>query len=184
MLKDKAKIRRARLGVNVLPADLSEAFQLASRYNFDFVHADVYTDRVKSRETGAPIHVNLEYVSSFRREFAPQMSLIATIKPWHAYDLCEDEEIEQSALRTVQHGADAFVVVGKDGAPPEVNDINRVRSAVNVPVGAGTGISDETIERYFPIADFFLVSGFFKYNGIKSNPVDPERVRTLVERRG
>lgn len=174
-------IKRASLGVNVLQADLIAAFELARRYSFDFVHADVYADIVRSRETGAVIQVGLEYVSKLRRDAPAHIPLIATVKPWHAYEVLADEEIEQSALKAVEYGADALAVVGKNGAQPDINDIQRVESAVHIPVGAGTGINDKTLELYFPISDFFLVSGFFKYGGKKSNPVDKDRVRQLMD---
>lgn len=172
-------VKHAGLGINVLPADVIAAFELASRYNFDFVHADVYADVARSKDTDAIIQVDLEYVSRFRREVAAHIPLIVTIKPWHAYDVLGDEKIEQSALRSVEYGADAVVVVGKNGMPPDIDDINRVRSIVRAPVGAGTGMNDKTCHIYLPIVDFLLVSGFYKYNGIKSNLVDQERVERL-----
>ena len=82
-------VMRAELGVNVLPADVTAAFELAMTYNFDFVHADIYSDTVRSRETGIEIRVNLDYVSKFRREYelkaGERIPLIATVKPLHAY---------------------------------------------------------------------------------------------------
>ncbi len=169
------------IGINVLPADLVASIELANRYNLDFVHAETYADSAKSRETGNLIQVDLDHVSQFRKRLSQYIPIIATIKPWHVYDVCGDEDIEKSALRSVEYGANALIIVGKDGSPPEVNDIKKVKSSVQVPVGAGSGINDKTIEDYLGVADFFLVSGFFKHDGIKSNPVDEERVKQLMK---
>lgn len=179
--------RRAKLGVNVLPADVTAAFELAMTYNFDFVHADIYSDTVRSRETGAEIRVDLDYVSRFRRECelkaGERIPLIATVKPRHAYDVCGDGHIEQSARRAAEYGADAIAVVGGGGMPPERNDISRVESSVQIPVGAGSGMNHATLEEYFMAADFFLVSRFFRQDGDMSKPIDERMVRFLANRR-
>lgn len=86
-------------------------------------------------------------------------------------------------MRAVEYGADAVVVVGENGFPPKEEVIQRVKTAVNIPVGVGSGITDENIGNYADLADFFLVSGFLKRDGIKSNPVDEERVIRLITKR-
>jgi hypothetical protein len=172
--------KHAKLGINVLQADIIAAFELADKCGFDFVHADVYSDIVRSTETDNIIQVDLDHVFE-RRKAASHVPLLATVKPWHAYEVCSDEEIEKSASRAVEYGADAVVIVGKNGNLPEMSDIRRVKSVVQVPVGAGSGINDKTIGDYFEVADFFLVSGFFKYEGRKENPVDEKRVKQLME---
>jgi hypothetical protein len=183
-----ARIRKevtyAKLGINVLQADLQAAFELARECDLDFVHADVFIDRARSKETGNLIEVDLKYVSDFRRRTAANIPLIATIKPWHSYEVLGDEPIGQTALGAICHGADALAVVGKNGTAPEMSHVKTVKEVAGrfqVPVGAGTGINDRTIEMYFGAADFFLVSGFLKEDGKKSNPVDEKRVRHLAD---
>ncbi len=178
-------VKCAKLGINVLPADLEAAFELAYNYSFDFVHADVYADKVVSRETGKPIEVDLDRISQTRRELDYScIPLIATIKPWHVYDVIGDESIEDSAKRAVDHGADAIVVVGRNGVPPEIDEIGRVKAVVPVPVGAGSGITSQRMRQYWPEADFFLVSREFKYldfDGRKDGLVEEYRVRKFME---
>lgn len=179
--KIKTVIKGTPLGINVLPADTAASFEIAERNDFDFVHADIYSDSVRSLETGRQIKADLEYVNKSRKSGIRHIPLIATIKPWHAYELCSDEAIEQSAENAVEHGADALVVVGKKGHAPALHHLRGVRSAVRVPVGVGSGIHDTNIVNYSKEADFFLASGFFKYNRRKTNPIDEDRVKILME---
>ena len=44
------------------------------------------------------------------------------------------------------------------------------------------GVSRDNIEQIFPESDGLIVGTAFKMDGITTNPVDPERVRSLIER--
>lgn len=82
----KGIVKRAKLGINVLQADLMAALELAQKYNFYFVHADIYADVVRSKETSRIIQVDLPLVSKYKAEI--KIPLLATIQPAHAYELC------------------------------------------------------------------------------------------------
>ena len=92
--------------------------------------------------------------------------------------------IEQEARDCVSRGlADALVVSGTaTGEPTAVHDLERVRRAVpHVPLLVGSGATPETAAQLLSIADGLIVGTALKRDGIVTNPVDPRRVRRLVD---
>ena len=79
---------------------------------------------------------------------------------------------------------DALCVSGPlTGRPPRPDDLRAVRDAVGgtVPVLLNTGLRRETVAELLPLVDGAVVGTSLKREGITWNPVDPERVRALME---
>ena len=78
---------------------------------------------------------------------------------------------------------DALCVSGLTaGASTDLSALRAVKRAVpDTPVFANTGVRDTTLAEQFQYADGAVVGTFFKKDGIFENPVDPERVATLME---
>jgi len=79
---------------------------------------------------------------------------------------------------------DALAVSGPiTGTPPAAADLRAVREAVggSVPVLLNTGLRRETVAELLPLADGAVVATALKVGGVTWNPVDPERVRALME---
>src|SRR2546425_411421 len=67
-----------------------------------------------------------------------------------------------------------------DATPSE--DVKRVRSAVpDVPILVGSGVTPETAPELLSLADALIVGTSLKRDGDVSAPVDPARVRRLVD---
>jgi predicted TIM-barrel enzyme len=79
--------------------------------------------------------------------------------------------------------ADALVVTGvATGEPTALADLKRVRGAApHVPLLVGSGATAETAPELLSIADGLIVGTAVKRDGVLANPVDPRRVRRLVE---
>lgn len=79
---------------------------------------------------------------------------------------------------------DALAVSGPiTGTPPAAADLRAVREAVggSVPVLLNTGLRRETVAELLPLADGAVVGTSMKVDGVTWNPVDPDRVRALME---
>ena len=79
---------------------------------------------------------------------------------------------------------DALAVSGPiTGTPPTAADLQAVREAVggSVPVLLNTGLRRETVAELLPLADGAVVGTSLKVDGVTWNPVDPARVRALME---
>lgn len=85
-------------------------------------------------------------------------------------------------------GADALIVSGKmTGNAPDLAKVRRAKEqAGDRPVLIGSGATEENAGAFLSVADGIIVGTSIKRDGICENPVDPARVRRLVEaaRRG
>lgn len=78
--------------------------------------------------------------------------------------------------------ADVVLVSGPmTGEAPDVSHIEEVKSVVDVPVFANTGVKKENVEMVLRVADGAIVGTSLKKGGITWNPVDVERVRSFME---
>ncbi|MGC9209344.1 MAG: BtpA/SgcQ family protein [Nitrososphaeria archaeon] len=79
--------------------------------------------------------------------------------------------------------ADALIVTGRmTGQETPLELVERVkRAAPERPVLIGSGLTAENAEKLLRVADGAIAGTYFKYGGITQNPVDPERVRRLME---
>jgi uncharacterized protein len=93
-------------------------------------------------------------------------------------------ELEQQARDlTYRALADGLVVSGRaTGEATPLEDVKRVRSAVpDVPILVGSGVTPETAAELLSVADALIVGTALKHDGDVTQPVDPARVRRLVD---
>ena len=62
-------------------------------------------------------------------------------------------------------------------AVPQIADIADVRTYSRLPLYVGSGLTDENLARYYPLADGFIVGTYFKQDGVVNVP----RVRELMQ---
>jgi len=179
-----AEIKRAvtlPVGVNVLKSDALSALAVAAAAGGRFVRVNVHVGAVVADqgilESGA--YDSLRY----RRLLGLDIRILADVQAKHGMPLAPIP-LEQEARDCVSRGlADGLVVSGAaTGEPTPMNDLKRVRGAVpHVPLLVGSGATPETAAALLSIADGLIVGTAVKRDGILANPVDPGRVRRLVE---
>jgi predicted TIM-barrel enzyme len=82
-------------------------------------------------------------------------------------------------------GADAVVVSGTGtGSPLDIRELRRVRTAIELPVLAGSGVTPETVAEILSIADGVIVGSALKVGGKATGPVDPARAADFVAAAG
>jgi uncharacterized protein len=81
-------------------------------------------------------------------------------------------------------GVDALLISGPAaGVDASLSDLREAKAAVpDVPVLANTGVKHETVADILSVADGVIVGTSMKVDGNTWNPVDPERVVSLVEK--
>lgn len=89
-------------------------------------------------------------------------------------DLCETARAAHFFL------SDGVIVTG--AATGEEASVEELRSLRGLPVRklVGSGITAENLERYFELADAFIVGSSLKQDGKWTNPPEPERVERMV----
>ena len=169
------------IGVNVLRSDALSALAVAAAVGGRFVRVNVHVGAVVADQgiLQSCAHDSLRY----RRLLGLDISILADVQAKHGMPLAPIP-LEQEARDCVSRGlADGLVVSGAaTGEPTPMNDLKRVRGAVpHVPLLVGSGATPETAAALLSIADGLIVGTAVKRDGILANPVDPGRVKRLVE---
>ena len=178
------EIRRAvplPVGVNVLKSDALSALAVAAATGARFVRVNVHVGAVVADQglILAGAHDTLRY----RRLLDVDVKILADVQAKHGVPLAAIP-LEQEARDCVSRGlADGLVVSGAvTGEATPMADLKRVRSAVpGTPLLVGSGASPDTAADLLSIADGLIVGTAVKRDGVLANPVDPRRVRQLVE---
>ena len=179
-----AEVRRAvalPVGVNVLKSDARSGLAIAVATGARFIRVNVHTGVVVADQ--GLVHSDAYSTLRDRRLLAADVKIFADVQAKHGLPLVPTE-LEQEAKDSVSRGlADALVVSGKaTGEETPMEEVKRVRAAVpSTPLLVGSGVTPDTIRALLSVADGAIVGTFLKRDGKLANPVDPDRVRRLVE---
>lgn len=178
-------------GFNVLNNDYKVALTLAKLYKADFVEFDVFVDHVKSDFKYSPIsskhpfevNVNPKNIHDYAKKIgASDIPMFVFVQPKHYLMLEKNKSIETSTKQAQKNGAAAALVTKETGTAPTLDLITRAKKAASIPVGIGSGLSIENVEEYLAVADFGVIGTALKKGNITDNPVDPKKVKTLMQK--
>lgn len=179
------EIRRALpatpLGINVLKCDARAALAIACAVGARFIRVNVHAGAVLADQ--GIVQTDAYGTLRDRRLLAAEVAIFADVQGKHAVPLAP-VELEQQAHDLTERGlADGLVVSGRaTGEATPIEDVKRVRSAVpDVPILVGSGVTPETAPDLLSVADALIVGTSLKRDGLVGNPVDPQRVRRLVD---
>jgi membrane complex biogenesis BtpA family protein len=169
------------VGINVLKTDALAALAVAAATGARFVRVNVHVGAVVADQG---LLESRSYESlRYRRLLGLDIAILADVQAKHGMPLAP-VPIEQEARDAVSRGlADALVVSGPaTGEATAMADLARVRRAVpHAPLVVGSGATAETAAELLSVADALIVGTSVKRDGILANPVDPRRVRRLVD---
>jgi len=168
------------IGVNVLKSDARSALAVAVTTGARFVRVNVHVGAVVADQgiIESEAHDTLRY----RRLLGAKVAILADVQAKHGMPLAP-VPIELEARDCFARGlADALVVSGvATGEPTPMADLKRVRDAVpGAPLLVGSGATEESVAELLSMADAVIVGTSIKHGGRLANPVDVERVRSLV----
>lgn len=168
------------VGVNVLRNDPIAALGIAAASMAAMIRVNVHTGAMLTDQ--GIIEGDASATLAYRRTLGAEIMILADVNVKHALPLAPFP-IEEAAADAVERGlADALIVTGtRTGAGADLEDLRRVRAAVNVPVLVGSGVTDESVRAILAECDGAIVGSWLKENGDVSRPVDKERVRRLME---
>ncbi len=179
-----AEIRRAvplPVGVNVLKTDARSALAVAAATGARFIRVNVHVGAVVADQ--GLLVARADETLRYRRLLGQDVKILADVQGKHAAPLAAIP-IEQEARDCVSRAlADGLVVSGPaTGEPTSLGDLKRVRDALpHVPLLVGSGVTWDTAADLLALADGLIVGTAVKRDGRLANPVDPARVRRLVE---
>jgi uncharacterized protein len=179
------EIRRALpstpLGVNVLKSDPRSALAVATAVGARFIRVNVLAGAVVADQ--GIVQTDAYDLLRDRRLLGVEVAIFADVQGKHAVPLAPVELEQQARDLASRSLADGLVVSGRaTGDATPIDDVKRVRSAVpDVPILVGSGVTPETAADLLSLADALIVGTSLKRDGDVSKPVDPERVRRLVD---
>jgi membrane complex biogenesis BtpA family protein len=171
------------LGVQILAAANREALATAQACGAAFVRVENFAYAHVADEGLMPT-AEAGPLLRYRRQIgAESVAILADVKKKHSsHAITADVSLARAAQTIEFFGADGIVVTGAaTGAPTAVEDLVAVRSAVNLPVCIGSGLTPDNVGALWPHADIFIVGSFFKVDGRWSNGVDSGRVGAFME---
>jgi membrane complex biogenesis BtpA family protein len=171
----------APLGINVLRNDARSAIAVAAAVRAEFIRVNIHTG-ARLTDQGliqGTAHRTLRY----RRLIGYDLKIFADAAVKHSAPLAArplSDEVEELVSRGC---ADAVIVTGPaTGREALLKDLRTAKkAAAGVPVFAGSGADLHNAAAMLAAADGLIVGTAFKRDGLTSNPVESERVRTFMK---
>lgn len=174
---------RFPLGVNVLRNDAFAALAVALAAGADFIRVNVLAGAMVT-DQGLITGPTAELMRR-RAALGARVRVWADLRVKHAAPLAPRDPVDEARDLKERALADALIVTGaRTGSPIDAAAWAALRRAVPAgPWVAGSGVSAESLETYWPLADAFLVGSALEQRGRAGCPVVDARVRALVARR-
>jgi membrane complex biogenesis BtpA family protein len=121
----------------------------------------------------------------YRRHIGAEDVLVLTdIKKKHSsHALTADVDIVETAHAAEFFMSDGVIVTGvATGTEADMEELQQVKHAVNIPVLVGSGVTIQNVDRYLAVADALIVGSHLKIGGLWSNAVDAERVNQFMQK--
>lgn len=169
------------LGVNVLRNDGCAALAIAHAAEAAFVRVNILCG-ARVTDQGLIEGIAHDLLRLRRQLAADSIAILADVEVKHSAALAPRPLEEEVADLVQRGGADALIVTGAaTGSPPNAARLKEAQAAApRVPVLVGSGITPHNVQQYAS-ADGFIVGSGLKANGQVDQPVDPLRVRAMVE---
>jgi uncharacterized protein len=174
------------LGINVLRNDGRSALGIANAVGAEFIRVNVLCG-ARVTDQGLIQGIAHKLLRDRVQLGAQHIRILADVDVKHSAPLGAARPIEDEAADLLHRaGADALIVSGGGtGQPASPDDARRAKSvARNAPVFVGSGVTPESIRSFLPHADGFIVGTALKVDGVVGNPVDPLRVKALLQALG
>ncbi|GAB4354164.1 MAG: BtpA/SgcQ family protein [Cyanophyceae cyanobacterium] len=169
------------LGINVLRNDARSALAIAACTGASFIRVNVLSG-VMATDQGL-IEGQAHQLLRYRRELGADVKILADVLVKHARPI-GTPNLTVAVQDTIERGlADAVILSGwATGSPPNVEDLELAKSAAGAtPVLVGSGADCNNVAGLLAVADGVIVASSLKRRGRRENPIDPNRVRQLVD---
>jgi len=168
------------VGVAILRNDAESAMAVAAATNAAFIRVNVHVGAVLAAQgvIAGKSHNTLRLRANLQSDVAILADAgVKHSNPWVYANLADE-------VRDISPYTDAVVISGPlTGIETDSSDLIIAKRATNKPVFIGSGVTPETLYKVFDLADGFIIGSYFKVDGISFNPVEPSRVRALMDAR-
>ncbi|MCX6171063.1 MAG: BtpA/SgcQ family protein [Ignavibacteriales bacterium] len=170
-------------GIQILAGANKQAIAAAHSAGADFIRAEGFVFAHIADE--GMFNSDAGELLRYRKQIGAENVLVFTdIKKKHSsHSITSDTDIVDTAKAAEFFLSDGVIITGSaTGKEPSLNEIKQVKENVNIPVIAGSGLTEKNVNQYFEYCDALIIGSYFKVNGIWSNPIDPDRVKALMKK--
>ena len=170
-------------GIQILAGANNNALAAAHSAEADFIRAEGYVFAHVADE--GMFNSDAGELLRYRKQIgADNVKVFTDIKKKHSsHAITADVDIVDTAKASEFFLSDGVIITGSStGKEPSLEEIKAVKEAVEIPVLAGSGITADNVNVYLEYCDGLIIGSYFKKEGKWFNPVDPERIRTFMER--
>ncbi len=180
VIADRIKtVHNLPTGINVLRNDANSALGIAAATHADFIRVNIHMHAMVT-DQGIIEGRSFETLRT-RSRICPGVLIFADVNVKHATPLAEPDVGQWVEDLTKRGMADALIVSGSGtGKAADLSELEAVRHHTDGPILIGSGTNPTNIRSYAEIADGAIVGSYLKYDGIVSNPVDPDRTKDLI----
>lgn len=170
------------LGINVLRNDAESALAVAVAVGAAFIRVNVHTGAAVTDQ--GVLEGRAWQTLRQRREFGVDIGILADVRVKHAAPLAPRPVVDEARDLRLRGLADALVVTGAaTGSGADPAELALLRAALpDCPLLIGSGASAESLGRFLPAADGFIVGTALKEGGDVAAPVNAARAATFVSR--
>ncbi|MDP8221456.1 MAG: BtpA/SgcQ family protein [Candidatus Stygibacter frigidus] len=175
-------ITDCEIGIQVLAGANKAALAIASVCELGFIRAEGYVFSQISDE--GMMNGDAGELQRYRRQIdAEEVKIYCDIKKKHsAHAITADIDIAEMAKAAEFFLADGVIVTGiSTGSPADKAELKSVGKAVNCPVLIGSGLTSNNLAGYWDLANGFIIGSYLKIDGLWSNDLDAERLRSLMD---
>ncbi|MBI1293244.1 BtpA/SgcQ family protein [bacterium] len=170
------------LGVQILAGANRQALAVALASGARFIRAEGFVFGHVADE--GLMQSDAGELLRYRRAIqADRVMVFTDIKKKHSsHAITADVSLGETAHAAEFFGAHGVVVTGAfTGDEANLDDLKAVARASHLPRLVGSGIAHGNLERYWPLADGFIVGSAIKERGQWDRPLDPVACRRLIE---
>jgi membrane complex biogenesis BtpA family protein len=171
------------VGVQILSGGNKHALSVANSSGGSFIRCENFVFAHVADE-GLLAKAEAGELLRYRKAIGAEgVKVFCDIKKKHAsHAITADVNIAEFAHAGEFFGADGFVVTGlSTGKPTELDDVKAVRSATNLPVLVGSGVTPQNAVALSEYADALIVGSWIKADGFWKNAVDSDRAKQMVD---
>lgn len=170
------------LGIQILAGGNREALSAALAAGADFIRTEAFVFGHVADEGWMDACAG-ELLRHRKAIGAESIAVFTDIKKKHsAHALTADVDIVQTAHAAEYFLSDGLILTGTaTGEAASIEELRAVHAATRLPVLVGSGITADNLQAYLPCADAFIVGSYFKQDGYWANPLDPDRIRRLLD---
>lgn len=170
------------MGIQMLEAANITSLEIAAEADLDYIRVEAY---VFAHVGGSGvINGSAGKILRRRKELAAEhVKVFADVKKKHgSHSLTIDLDIRDEIMQTEFFLADGVIVTSQfTGINPDKNDLLKAKSATQLPVLIGSGMTPENIPEYLPLADGFIVGSSFRKDGKFLEMLEPERLDRFMK---